>query len=450
MIDERTLTQLNSRDPETRKRAIKALAQSADRAALPHLARVYKEDSDPDVRELARKAGSYITKTAPRDDAPAAPAPTKTRVEAPVPKRTVQDDPGDFLTADDMRMPETREMLPAEIRVSQANAERAKGYLDQAMDWHTRGDNEKARQNLQKALKADPRLMYDSYTTSLAASVTRLEGNAAVRVLAPESIQRQSATASIDRHPVQSFLALLMLIAGAALLVGYLLLPWIDLSETPALIEDGTQTTLADSTDEFVIQLEAVRDGLIGFIGEGAYNNLLAASRGLRFTITGLDSTLISLNIRSISEVLGLEALLNALRPLLELPLFGNTLELPDFTLEQPAPGALDFTLPLVPVVAMVGLVLGLALMFQYNLTFWLISLISGLVGLVPVVYFYLSAVNDVVPSDLNLGGLAESNLPSGVELLGLGYWMSVVGAVLMVLLPLLALLLTPSRRDDF
>ena len=59
-MDPERLDQLQNLDPAVRREAIIALGRSKDLAALPELAKVYKNDPVPELRELARQAGRYI------------------------------------------------------------------------------------------------------------------------------------------------------------------------------------------------------------------------------------------------------------------------------------------------------------------------------------------------------------------------------------------------------
>src|SRR5437868_258851 len=59
-IDSQMVAQLDSDDPEQRKAAIVALARSADAESLPLLVKIYRNDPDPTLRELALKAGRHI------------------------------------------------------------------------------------------------------------------------------------------------------------------------------------------------------------------------------------------------------------------------------------------------------------------------------------------------------------------------------------------------------
>ena len=57
--------QLNDRDPQRRREAIIALGRSKNLAAIPHLSKVFREDPDNELRELARKAATYIRQNNP-------------------------------------------------------------------------------------------------------------------------------------------------------------------------------------------------------------------------------------------------------------------------------------------------------------------------------------------------------------------------------------------------
>jgi hypothetical protein len=146
--------QLDSFDKEQRKQAVIALGKTKDPAALPRLADVYRTDPDEEVRALALKAGRFI-----RENAPAGSSTT-----------LGSGDPGGDLP------PITREVRPAEI-------ERARGYLDQALEFSVRGDNARAVEYLGRAFDYNPHLRNDGMAIGLAADLTGLEGSAALRLL---------------------------------------------------------------------------------------------------------------------------------------------------------------------------------------------------------------------------------------------------------------------------
>ena len=70
MIDDQLIDMLISDNVAERKQAVKKLAQSKNREALPYLADVFQNDEDAEVRELARKGGIYIKRNVPESSAP--------------------------------------------------------------------------------------------------------------------------------------------------------------------------------------------------------------------------------------------------------------------------------------------------------------------------------------------------------------------------------------------
>src|SRR5687768_8648079 len=66
---------LKSDDPQKRRQAIVALGKSGDQRALKPLAETYKNDSDPQLRELALKAGRHLRKELAGSEPEPEPAP---------------------------------------------------------------------------------------------------------------------------------------------------------------------------------------------------------------------------------------------------------------------------------------------------------------------------------------------------------------------------------------
>ncbi len=160
MIDS-YVSQLDSPDAERRKKAVIALGKSGDRAALPHLARVYKNDANAEIRELALKAGRYLKRE------------TEAQESAVVESTSMYAEPA-----------ETPAALPPAEEVSERDVQRAKEYVEQALDWHVRGQDNKAADLLTKALAINPKLRRDGYTSSLAATITGMEADEAMASLA--------------------------------------------------------------------------------------------------------------------------------------------------------------------------------------------------------------------------------------------------------------------------
>src|SRR5258708_5964982 len=90
-VFDRYIQQLSSQDVETRRLAIIALGNSADQRAMAALANVYKTDPDPELRDLALKAGRHIKRTTTGSmqvvqAAPTQPTAPPPPTQAPLPK----------------------------------------------------------------------------------------------------------------------------------------------------------------------------------------------------------------------------------------------------------------------------------------------------------------------------------------------------------------------------
>lgn len=148
------LHNLRSADPEVRRRAIIALGRSKDPSALGELANIYRNDPDPALRELAKKAGRYIQSN--QTNAPTAGAPPE---------------------------PLSVAATHHESHVSAATAEHARGYVDRAVDYQVRGDDVKAVEMLAKAFEINPDLRHDTFALNLAMDITGLGSSAAVATI---------------------------------------------------------------------------------------------------------------------------------------------------------------------------------------------------------------------------------------------------------------------------
>ncbi len=90
------IQQLQDPNPETRRRAILALGKSKDATALKPLAAVVRDDPNPALRDLARKAGQYIrqqnSNKPPLISEPSAPPRVSPFVEEEIPDPPMGDD----------------------------------------------------------------------------------------------------------------------------------------------------------------------------------------------------------------------------------------------------------------------------------------------------------------------------------------------------------------------
>ncbi len=166
MLDTSVLKQLNDPDPGTRKEAVIALAKTLDENALSYLATVHKKDRDPEIRQLAKKAGIYI-------------------------RKHTRDLFSDMENSDSNASPFYEEVdaedlaeVEKSVKVSVIKVERAKGMVDRALDAEVGGDKDRAIDLLRRALKLNPNLKKDPFFLSQASNLTgTMSGEMAVDLL---------------------------------------------------------------------------------------------------------------------------------------------------------------------------------------------------------------------------------------------------------------------------
>lgn len=194
MIDDKLIRQLNSPNVEQRKQAIAALAKTKDRDALSYLSNVFRSDSDPEVRDLARKAGIYINKNSPQSGGSGAVGGSGNGSQKAKATYAYDDDDDEeddgyasaYDEVDDVD-DDVDEADYDDVKVTQLDEERANGLVQQALDIHMRGNNDKAIKYLSQAFAKNPNLKRDSYTVGLAATITGLPGPQAVGYLMESS-----------------------------------------------------------------------------------------------------------------------------------------------------------------------------------------------------------------------------------------------------------------------
>lgn len=164
------LKQLKDRDPAKRISAIKALARAKERDALMQLARMAGDDKDAEVRQIARKAGSYILS---ETGGLANDVTTSAKTDAPPPKLT--DDKGKLI----------------KVKISDEDEAKASVLMEEAMSYQMRGQRAKTLRSLAKALALNPNLRDDSYFLSLAEDTTGKEGEEAIDLLYDEGTHKR-------------------------------------------------------------------------------------------------------------------------------------------------------------------------------------------------------------------------------------------------------------------
>lgn len=428
-IDKKTIDMLNSPRLEDRKAAIKQLAQSKDKTALKYLATIYKTDKDPEVRDLALKAGKFIRKSLGEDDDAIGGAPARPAIA-------------------------TKEVF----KVSATDATRAQSYINQATDMHTRGDNAKAAQFLKRAFTLNPNLRDDKFTLGLLATVTGLPSDEALnhmREALEEGIRRAQKTAAGEQLESQSHrtLALIHLLGAVLMLVGYLFMPWIDLGALPIINDSGQESTinaeLANLREQFDAQFatEGIDINQLPPEARALFDEIIGAFDSLNFQFSGLDVALVTLGVRDILDVMGLRAFVESMAEL------GGVVE------ETSANEAffgdlnpLDYTMIFVLIGGILSTIMSALLVAgrSASLGRWGLCMLFSALTIIPFVWFYLDVSNALLDNTEALGdfGTPVANI-SGTALIGLGYWTAALGLLVILIMPVLAYLLPQPRPKD-
>lgn len=191
MVDRRLIDALDSAQPERRKAAIQQLARTKDIEALRYLEAVERADTDSSVRELARKAIVYIKRNNPGEaESPAAEVKRGSQqsyasgsILAEYANRPAEPEPAD----DDQDAP-LKPRPRALQEVSESRQRRARGAMEMAGRAAFDGLNARAAKYLVEAFKLNPNLQYDAYAVGLAATVSGLYKDDAVKAVQDGSI----------------------------------------------------------------------------------------------------------------------------------------------------------------------------------------------------------------------------------------------------------------------
>ena len=159
------------------------LGRSKDLAALPELAKVYKNDPVPELRELARQAGRYIQ----QENRPAP--------EPPSPPPDFEPEPASDDTPTPVTPVATTPTPPPAI--TEADVRRGQSHYRAARNLHEAGEQARAIKELALALHADPGLAHEPVFVTLASQVLGVPPRAAIRTLLdPERRQAAYGVAS--------------------------------------------------------------------------------------------------------------------------------------------------------------------------------------------------------------------------------------------------------------
>jgi hypothetical protein len=180
-VERKLAQQLKSPDPRIRKQVIRELAKTSDKTALNALEVLYKGDPDEEVRQMALIAGKYIRRNMANGGAP----PAVPSVEDDVPEPPVE-----AVVATE----KPKELPPATKQMEQ----RGKGYLDEALGYHIKGEKAKALKAMNKALQVNPHLEKDHYFRSVLDNITGLDGQESLNLV----LDRREFT-NVQRELVQ-------------------------------------------------------------------------------------------------------------------------------------------------------------------------------------------------------------------------------------------------------
>ena len=179
-------SQLQSEDPRVRVEAIKAIANSGDRANLPHLKQIVDNDPDPRLRDYARKAARHLfTSTEETEPEKTAPQPEKAPVQDSEPQP-----------------PEKKPAPTSAMRsIPQAERSAAETKIQRALSLQMRGDNQKALKTFVQGLDLDPNLANETFTRSVASELTGMDPDQAIAILTDQEERKELLNPSKKPEP---------------------------------------------------------------------------------------------------------------------------------------------------------------------------------------------------------------------------------------------------------
>jgi hypothetical protein len=181
---------LKNSDPVVRKRTIIAMAESHDEDALRILKAIYEKDSDPQMRELAKKAGAHLWKTITADKTAAAPTVRIKRNDIPkqpVPQERFEE--RNIELAEQATSPDsgdTPESSPISIPSVDINSKQiamARIHVARATALVVKGDKMEALRYLQNACHINPELLNEELVINLASELTGLPKREAIQAM---------------------------------------------------------------------------------------------------------------------------------------------------------------------------------------------------------------------------------------------------------------------------
>ena len=455
IVDQRVIQQLKSNNVENRKKAVKILVQSKDEDMLKYLAWVYKNDNNAEVRDLAKRGAQYLQKQTQvqafqeEDYAPRGTSSSSAFIgyddeeeEDYIDDRLPRDDE---LYLDDDYDDEEEIPLPDHIQdVSEEEKQRAKSLVDSATNWHMRGNDDQAMKLIEQAFAANPQLIYDDYTIKLASSIGNIDEDtlrkgvqSAIKSKSAKPKRNEKIESNSSSSAGHQTMALLLVMGAIVMLVGYFALDWVSFESLPVLDDTGQTSTLGEQLDIMNEQLDEQIDSL--GVGTELFQPIINALRNLNITFSGLEVTSLVYGWTNIYELMGLGNLIDAfeLGDVSELDNLENTTE------------PLDYSLLIIPVVGVILIVLGIAKVISgsASLSLWSMSMLLAILSIIPIGWFYVSSTESILGDNTDLAGLGTVGDISATQLLSTGYWVSVAGVVIILLIALIALVM-PHPND--
>ena len=170
-MDREILSQLGYPDPNIRRNTVMKIAEYDDPRVLTIMERIYKNDPDPEIRELALQTGRELHKKSQQRQS-SLPQPVST-------------------TPDQLTTPQQND---PQKQPSQGQKATAQWNVDRALSLHLKGKKAEAIKALGKALQIQPDLAHNPMVINLAKEITGFKAHEAI-----QSLQQKEQTQEITK-----------------------------------------------------------------------------------------------------------------------------------------------------------------------------------------------------------------------------------------------------------
>ena len=182
---------LKNSDPDVRKRTIIAMAESHDEDALRILKAIYEKDKNPQMRELAKKAGMHLWKTINADKAAVAPTVKIEKkdipVQQPVQEEIIEQPPAqheeESASLETFDIPESTPVSVPSVDINSKQIATARIHVTRATALIVKGERHEALRYLQNACHINPELLTEDLVLNLAKELTGLPKQEAMQAI---------------------------------------------------------------------------------------------------------------------------------------------------------------------------------------------------------------------------------------------------------------------------